>query len=102
VRPVWIGIRVQEISQMVANYFRIRDRRGLLVWGIEERSPADRAGVKVGDIIREVNGQPVTRAVDAQQRIFGATIGDRIRLRLEREGERRDVTIVLEEAAAPR
>jgi serine protease Do len=46
VRQVWIGIRVQEISQMVANYFRIRDRRGLLVWGIEEGSPADRAGVR--------------------------------------------------------
>lgn len=98
VRQVWIGIRVQEISPMVANYFRIRDRRGLLVWGIDEGSPSDRAGVKVGDIIREVNGQPVSRAVDAQQRIFGATIGDRIRLKLEREGATRDVTIVLEEA----
>jgi len=98
VRQVWIGIRVQEISPMVANYFRIRDRRGLLVWGIDEGSPSDRAGVKVGDIIREVNGTPVFRAVDAQQRIFGATIGDRIRLKLEHEGATRDVTIVLEEA----
>lgn len=98
VRQVWIGIRVQEISPMVANYFRIRDRRGLLVWGIDEGSPSARAGVQVGDIIREVNGTPVFRAVDAQQRIFGATIGDRIRLKLEHEGATRDVTIVLEEA----
>jgi serine protease Do len=100
VRQVWIGIRVQEISPMVANYFRIRDRRGLLVWGIDEKSPGDRAGVKVSDIIREVNGQPVSRAVDAQRLIFGATIGDRIRLKLEREGTSHDVTIVLEEAVA--
>jgi serine protease Do len=99
VRQVWIGIRVQEISQMVANYFRIRDRRGLLVWGIEEGSPADRAGVRVGDIIREVNRQPVSRALDAQRLIFGATIGDTIRLTMEREGERRQVEIVLKEAA---
>jgi len=98
VRQVWIGIRVQEITQMVANYFHIRDRRGLLVWGIEEGSPSDRAGVRVGDIIRAVNGQPVSRASDAQRLIFGATIGDRITLTIEREGERRDVTIVLEEA----
>ena len=98
VRQVWIGIRVQEITQMVANYFRIRDRRGLLVWGIEEGSPSDRAGVRVGDVIRSVNGQPVSRASDAQRLIFGATIGDRIVLSIEREGQRRDVTIVLEEA----
>ncbi len=98
VRRVWIGIRVQEISQMVANYFRIRDRRGLLVWGIDEGSPAARAGIKVGDIIRTVNGQPVSRAGEAQRLIFGATIGDTIRLAIEREGQRRDVQIVLEEA----
>jgi len=98
VRQVWIGIRVQEITQMVANYFRIRDRRGLLVWGIEEGSPSDRAGIRVGDIIRAVNGQPVSRANDAQRLIFGATIGDRIVLTMERDGDRRDVAIVLEEA----
>jgi serine protease Do len=97
VRQVWIGIRVQEISQMVANYFRIRDRRGLLVWGIEEGSPAARAGIQVGDIIRAVNGEAVSRAGEAQRLIFGATIGDRIRLTIEREDEPRVVEILLEE-----
>jgi len=98
VRQVWIGIRVQEITQMVANYFGIRDRRGLLVWGIEDGSPADRAGVQVGDIIRAVDGEPVSRAAEAQRLIFGATIGDTIELAMEREGRSREVRIVLEEA----
>jgi serine protease Do len=102
VRQVWIGIRVQEISQMVANYFRIRDRRGLLVWGIDEGSPADRAGIQVGDIIRRVNGQEVTRAAEAQRLIFGATIGDRIVLSMERDGRQWEVTLQLEEAPAER
>jgi serine protease Do len=98
VRQVWIGIRVQEISKMVADYFQIQDRRGLLVWGIDEGSPAVRAGIKVGDIIRSVNGVRVSRAAEAWQLIFGATIGDVIELEMEREGQRRKVRITLEEA----
>lgn len=97
VRQVWIGIRVQEISQMVANYFRIRDTRGLLVWGIEEGSPADQAGIQVGDIIRKVDGRSVTCASEAQRLIFGATIGDRIRLTIERSGEQWDAEVLLVE-----
>jgi len=98
VRQVWIGIRVQEISQMVANYFRIRDRRGLLVWGIDEGSPAARAGIRVGDIIRSVNGEPVSRAAEAQRLIFGAAIGDVIDLEMERDETRLRVRLTLEEA----
>jgi len=98
VRQVWVGIRVQEISQMVANYFRIRDRRGLLVWAVDEGSPAERAGIQVGDIIRKVNGKPVSRAQEAQRQIFGASIGDTITLTIEREGKRWDVEVTLEEA----
>jgi serine protease Do len=100
VRQVWIGIRVQEISKMVADYFRIHDRRGLLVWGIDAGSPAARAGIQVGDIIRSVNGESVSRAAEAWRLIFGATIGDEIELDMEREGARRKVKIRLEEAPA--
>ncbi len=95
VRQVWIGIRVQEITRLVASYFGIRDTRGLLVWGIEEGSPAALAGIEVGDIIREVNGVPVDRASQAQRKIFGATIGDTITLALERDGERWEAELLL-------
>ena len=95
VRQVWIGIRVQEITRLVASYFGIRDTRGLLVWGIEEGSPAALAGIEVGDIIREVDGVPVDRASQAQRKIFGATIGDTITLALERDGERWEAELLL-------
>jgi serine protease Do len=100
VRQVWIGIRVQEISNMVAQYFGIVDRRGLLVWGIDAGSPAARAGIQVGDVIRSVNGAPVSRAAEASRLIFGAAIGDEIELDMERKGERHKVKIKLEEAPA--
>jgi S1-C subfamily serine protease len=52
----------------------------------------------VGDIIRAVNGQPVALAVEAQRLIYGATIGDTLTLTMEREGNRWEVTLTLQEA----
>jgi serine protease Do len=69
----------------------------LIVWELEEGSPADRAGVQVGDIIREVNGEQVSTAAEATRLIFGAAVGDVITLTLERDEARREARVTLEE-----
>jgi serine protease Do len=97
VRTPYLGIKVQDISPYLAAYFQIRDRRGLLVWTLEEGSPADEAGIQVGDIIRKVNGEPVTTAQEAQRLSFGAQIGDRLTLTIERDGQLLDMDMVLAE-----
>ena len=96
VRQVWIGIRVREISPYLAAYHSIRDPRGLVVWELEEKSPAHRAGIAVGDIIRKVNGEDVWQTAQAQRLIFGAAVGDRITLSIERDGDLREVALTLE------
>ncbi|MBD3162641.1 MAG: trypsin-like serine protease [Candidatus Eisenbacteria bacterium] len=96
VRQVWIGIRVREISPYIAAYYSIQNPRGLIVWELEENSPAHRAGIEVGDIIREVNGEPVWKTAQAQRLIFGAAVGDRITLKIEREGRGREIELTLE------
>jgi len=97
IRTPWIGIKVRPISPYLAAYFQIRDRRGLLVWTLEKGSPADEQGIQVGDIIRRVNGEDVSAAEEAQRLIFGARIGDRINLTLEREGRLFDAEVELKE-----
>lgn len=100
VRTPWLGIKVQAISPYLAAYFQIRDRRGLLVWTLEEGSPADEAGIQVGDIIRKVNGETVVTAQEAQRLSFGAQIGDEITLTIERNGQLLDVNVILTEEPA--
>jgi len=97
VRQVWIGLGVQEISGWFARNYAITDPRGLLVVRIEEGSPAARAGIKLGDIIRTVNGEPVRNAEEGRRLIFGAKVGDRIRLEIERQGRRWSVDLDLVE-----
>jgi serine protease Do len=100
VRDIWIGISVQEITPYLAELLDISDRRGLVVMAIDLSSPADRAGVRVGDIVRAVGGKAVSQPAEAQRIIFGARVGDRLDLEIERDGERRQVEIVVELAPA--
>jgi len=97
VRQVWTGIAVREISPYLAAYFSIEDRKGLIVWELENDSPADRTGIRIGDIIRRVNGESVWTTAQAHRLIFGASVGDRITLTIDRQGEIHEVEIVLEE-----
>lgn len=98
VRNIWIGISVQEISPFLAERLGIEDREGLVVSAIDRGSPAYRAGIRVGDVIRAVNGTRVTRTRDAQRIIFGTAVGDTVRLKVERDGRARDVVVRVEAA----
>ena len=98
VRNVWIGVRTWEITPYVAERLGTTDRNGLYVSVIERGSPADKAGVKVGDIIRRVNGTPIRDVDEAYRALFGANVGDTISLTVERDGKSLTMKLLLEEA----
>jgi serine protease Do len=97
VRSVWVGISVQDITPYVASHLEITDTRGVIVARLEQGSPADKAGVKAGDIIRKVQGHQVNNSTDAQRSIFGAGVGDVIVLTIERDHKAWEVRLKLEE-----
>jgi serine protease Do len=102
VRDIWIGISVQEISPFLAEQLAIQDRKGLVVSAIDRGSPAFRAGVRVGDVIRAVNGARVTSTREAQRLIFGTPVGGTVRLDVEREGRRSEIPVEVEAAPGGR
>jgi serine protease DegQ len=55
----WIGVEVQDISPEIAESFRLPHTNGTLIAGVIRGAPADRAGVKPGDILLSVEGNPV-------------------------------------------
>jgi serine protease Do len=98
VRTAWPGMALHPVTPYVARRLGYRDVGGLVVSRVEPGGPAAQAGVRVGDRIRSVNGRPVETVDDAQRSIYGAAVGDRLRLRIERDGRSRDVTLTLAEA----
>ena len=98
VRTAYPGMTLQTVTPYIAQRLGFRDTDGLVVSRIDPEGPAARAGVRVGDRIRKVNDRVVSTVDDAQRSIYGATVGEKLRLVVDRGGERLDVTLTLSEA----
>ena len=98
VRAAWPGMQVQELTPYLAQRLGYHEAGGLVVTRLESGGPADRAGVHVGDRVRSVNGVAVQNVEDAQRGIYGAGVGDHLRLGLERDGHSIEADLTLVEA----
>lgn len=96
VRGVWIGIAVQELTPLAARQLGLDDPRGLIVWSLERGSPAAQAGIRLGDIVRAVNGEMVRDSKAAKRSIFGARVDDTITFVIERNRELFTIPVTLE------
>ncbi|MEO6463505.1 MAG: trypsin-like peptidase domain-containing protein [Candidatus Eisenbacteria bacterium] len=97
IRLAWSGIQVQPVTPYLAARLNVAKPGGLVVSRVEPGSPASRAELKVGDIIYRVNGEAVNTTEDAQRSIFGAGVGDQVRLAYERAGAPLEARLVLAE-----
>ena len=60
----WLGVAIQPLTQELAKGFNLGDAKGALVSNVTDDSPADKAGIKAGDIITEYDGRKVARSED--------------------------------------
>ena len=97
VRNVWIGVGTWDITPYLAERLGTKDRNGLYIASVEKGSPADKAGAKVGDIIRKVGGTPISDVDQAYRALFGANVGDTVTLTVERDGKPATLRLTLEE-----
>jgi serine protease Do len=97
VREVWVGVTVMDVTPQAAATLSLPQAEGLLIREIQLGSPADKSGLKPGDLIVAVNGARVRTTHDANRRIFGSRIGEKIIFDIIREGDEKTITITLEE-----
>ncbi|CAM3639804.1 2-alkenal reductase [Castellaniella denitrificans] len=87
VRRGWLGLEPQDITPDLARAFGLKDTRGAIVARILPGGPAARAGVRVGDVIRALDGQPVEDAYDLVNRLAPLPADSTARLTLLRQGK---------------
>ena len=90
-----LGVSVQEVNQAFADSFKLPKPEGALVSQVEPGSAADKAGLKSGDVIVRVDGQPVVASGDLPARIGMAKPGDSVKLEVWRQGKAEQLTAEL-------
>jgi serine protease Do len=86
-----LGVFVQSVDQGLADSFGLDRPRGALISKVEQDSPAEKAGLRPGDIILSVNGEEIDESAELSRIIAGHKPGSTVELRLMREGKEREV-----------
>ena len=89
----WIGVEVQEITPTLAESFKLGGQRGALIAGVLRGGPADKAGIKPGDVLVEVQGKPVADPTAMLNLIAALPPGAPARMKLRRQGQDVEATI---------
>ena len=80
----WIGVRIQEVTKEIANLEKLEKAEGALVASVSENSPADKAGIKAGDIILEFDGKKVDTMRTLPKLVAETKVGKKVILKVWR------------------
>ncbi|AFZ45664.1 HtrA2 peptidase [Halothece sp. PCC 7418] len=100
----YIGIRMvtlspeikQQLEQLPRQNLDITAEAGVLIVETVQGSPASQAGLQSGDVIREMNGDTVETSEQVQRIVEQQSVGDRVTLLVERNGQTQEITVELE------
>jgi serine protease Do len=92
-----LGVRIQDVDKATMQALNLPNRQGALVPQVESGSAADKAGVQAGDVIIELDGEPIHRSHDLPIRIARHQPGDKVVLVVIRDGKRKKITVIVEE-----
>ena len=93
----WLGISVQDINEDIAKSMKLKDRNGALISDVFKGDPADRAGLKSGDIVTEINGKSIKDMHELLLMIAGFRIGETIKVKILRDGLEKMIPITIVE-----
>jgi serine protease Do len=96
VRP-WVGIGLQDLTPELMKSFKIEEKEGALIGQIFEGSPAEKAGLKVGDIVVEIDGKKIKNSQDVVREVLKKKVGQKIELEIVREGKQMKVEVTTAE-----
>jgi serine protease Do len=97
----WAGIAIQELNSALAETLGLEKPSGALVAGIVKGGPADRGGIRLGDVITEYDGKPVTDALDLPIWIARTPIAKQVGLKIKRDQKEVQLNLTVAELPEP-
>ncbi|MFZ0392155.1 MAG: DegQ family serine endoprotease [Calditrichia bacterium] len=93
----WLGVSIQNVNPDLARALGLDRPTGVLISGVQENTPAKKAGLKAEDVILELNGRKVDNTAELRTRIASAGPGSKVDLKIIRDGKSRNIDVTLGE-----
>jgi serine protease Do len=93
----WLGVAIQDMNSDLARSFKTKQKSGALVTEVTKGSPAEKAGLKKGDVITSYDGNSVTDVADLRNRVAMTVPGTKIEIVLVRDEKQQELTVQVEE-----
>jgi len=86
VRRGWLGVRIQQVSDEIAESLSIKPARGALVAGVDDKGPAKPAGIEPGDVIVTFDGKDIKEMRDLPRIVADTPVGKDVEVKIIRKG----------------
>jgi serine protease Do len=80
----WLGVRIQDVTQEIADVEKLDEPRGALVASVAENSPSEKGGIKAGDIILEFNGVRINQMKELPAIVAKTKVGTKVKVEIWR------------------
>lgn len=92
----WLGVVVQPITPELAQSFGLEGKNGALISEVIKDGPAEKAGIKAGDIVLEFDGKKINEMNDLPRIVASTPVGKEVPVRVLRNGKQEQITVAIE------
>jgi len=89
----WLGVQIQDVTRQLAESFGMDRPHGALVSKVIPGGPAEKAGIQIGDIIVEFNGQVIETSGELPPRVGMTPIDEKAKVKIIRQGDKQDLSV---------
>ena len=95
VRRGWLGVRIQQVTDEIAESLNVKPARGALIAGIDDKGPAKPAGIEPGDVVVKFDGKDIKEMRDLPKIVAETAVGKDVEVRIIRKGKEETKTVKL-------
>jgi serine protease Do len=95
-RRGWLGVRIQQVTDEIAESLNIKPARGALIAGVEDKGPAKPAGIEPGDVVVQFDGKDIKEPKDLSRVVADTAVGKKVDVVIIRKGQEQTLQVTID------